>query len=199
MRCARRTCGERVQSHDLALVLRGHDAWCRSGIHTSRGADRFGQHALHTRSARVVLWTARGFRLPLLMMTAITENLSPLLIPHHDGYGYSVSAGHLTAPRLEVESALQIWSERLDLLSLKNEIPSHMLETALSHLCSHVAHLEGTVIPVLERCLDDFLDLHPDERCPILHRGFQAPLKRVEHEIDNIEALIDLLDKAMWS
>ena len=163
--------------------------------------DWTGQHALHTRSARAVLWTARGFRLPLLMMTATTENLSPLLVPHHDGCGYGVHAGYLKAPRVEAESALQIWSEtkRLDLLTLKEEIPSFMLETALSHLCSHVSHLEGTVIPVLERCLDDFLDLHPDERCPILHREFQAPLKRVEHEIDNIEALIDLLDKAMWS
>ena len=73
MRCARRTCVERVQSHDLALVLRGHDAWCKSGIHTSRGMDWIGQHALHTRSARAVLWTARGFRLPLLMMTATKQ------------------------------------------------------------------------------------------------------------------------------
>tara|TARA_Y100001951_G_C11266563_1_gene255940 strand:+ start:717 stop:998 length:282 start_codon:yes stop_codon:yes gene_type:complete len=36
--------------------------------------DWIGQHALHTRSARAVLWTARGFRLPLLLMRAKKQN-----------------------------------------------------------------------------------------------------------------------------
>ena len=136
--------------------------------------------------------------------TTETMNMNPdSILTEGDGGVYSVDEALLRATREEQEELLlnATESKRLDAYTLNEEVSKETLEEALNTLEEYCEVLgdpdfEGLLSKV---CLElgEFEDLHPDERCPLIHREYQAPVKLIKDEIEKVEVLMENLEKAI--
>ena len=136
--------------------------------------------------------------------TTETMNMNPDSILTEGGEGfYFVNEALLRATRVEQENLLlnATESKRLDAATLNEEVSKETLEEAFNTLDEYCVELgdpdfEGLLSKVYLE-LREFEDLHPDERCPLIHREYQAPVKLIEDEIEKVEVLMENLEKAI--
>ena len=136
--------------------------------------------------------------------TTETMNMNPDSILTEGGEGfYFVNEALLRATREEQENLLlnATESKRLDAYTLNEEVSKETLEEAFNTLEEYCEVLgdpdfEGLLSKVYLE-LREFEDLHPDERCPLIHREYQAPVKLIEDEIEKVEVLMENLEKAI--
>ena len=136
--------------------------------------------------------------------TTETMNMNPDSILTEGGEGfYFVNEALLRATREEQENLLlnATESKRLDAATLNEEVSKETLEAAFNTLDEYCEVLgdpdfEGLLSKVYLE-LREFEDLHPDERCPLIHREYQAPVKLIEDEIEKVEVLMENLEKAI--
>ena len=136
--------------------------------------------------------------------TTETMNMNPDSILTEGGEGfYFVNEALLRGTRVEQENLLlnATESKRLDAATLNEEVSKETLEEAFNTLDEYCEVLgdpdfEGLLSKVYLE-LREFEDLHPDERCPLIHREYQAPVKLIEDEIEKVEVLMENLEKAI--
>ena len=145
-----------------------------------------------------------GTRVHEATETTETMNMNPDSILTEGGEGfYFVNEALLRATREEQENLLlnATESKRLDAYTLNEEVSKETLEEAFNTLDEYCEVLgdpdfEGLLSKVYLE-LREFEDLHPDERCPLIHREYQAPVKLIEDEIEKVEVLMENLEKAI--
>tara|TARA_B100000131_G_scaffold161753_1_gene156496 strand:- start:547 stop:1197 length:651 start_codon:yes stop_codon:yes gene_type:complete len=145
-----------------------------------------------------------GTRVHETTETTETMNMNPDSILTEGGEGfYFVNEALLRATREEQENLLlnATESKRLDAYTLNEEVSKETLEEAFNTLEEYCEVLgdpdfEGLLSKVYLE-LREFEDLHPDERCPLIHREYQAPVKLIEDEIEKVEVLMENLEKAI--
>ncbi len=145
-----------------------------------------------------------GTRVHEATETTETMNMNPDSILTEGGEGfYFVNEALLRATREEQENLLlnATESKRLDAYTLNEEVSKETLEEAFNTLEEYCEVLgdpdfEGLLSKVYLE-LREFEDLHPDERCPLIHREYQAPVKLIEDEIEKVEVLMENLEKAI--